>query len=164
MAYRIRTGDPCGFNKGRNSKFHEGSQVRETPEEGWRPYRPKRCGNNNRDEDNSLKTLNDKNLKRKIIFHFSKKFPLFIEWGSDLIQFLKKMCHLIIQTSFWLTFSFLLFLSLFFDFELSNFYQVQAAFDQVLFSHFSCFLFKETFIQCLIAVTLFVKLSNMSMG
>ena len=24
-------------------------------------YRPKRCGNNNKDEDNSLKTINDKN-------------------------------------------------------------------------------------------------------
>ena len=24
-------------------------------------YRPKRCGNNNKDEDNSRKTLNDKN-------------------------------------------------------------------------------------------------------
>ena len=30
-------------------------------EEGWRTYRPKLCGNNNKDEDNSLKTLNDKN-------------------------------------------------------------------------------------------------------
>ena len=32
-----------------------------TPEEGWRTYRPKRCGNNNKDEDNSPKTLNNKN-------------------------------------------------------------------------------------------------------
>ena len=31
-----------------------------TPE-GWRTYQPKHCGNNNKDEDNSLKTLNDKN-------------------------------------------------------------------------------------------------------
>ena len=30
-------------------------------EEGRRTYRPKRCGNNNKDEDNSPKTLNDKN-------------------------------------------------------------------------------------------------------
>ncbi len=57
----IRTDDPCGFNKGRSLKFHEGSRVRQTPEEGWRTYRPKRCGNNNKDEDNSPKTLNDKN-------------------------------------------------------------------------------------------------------
>ena len=35
-------------------------KVRQTPEEGWRTYRPKHCGNNNKDEDNSLKTLNDK--------------------------------------------------------------------------------------------------------
>ena len=57
----IRTGDHRGFNKGRNSKFRVGSRVRQTPEEGWRTYRPKRCGNNNKDEDNSPKTLNDKN-------------------------------------------------------------------------------------------------------
>ena len=42
-------------------KFHEGSRVQQTPEEGRRTYRPKRYGNNNKDEDNSLKTLNDKN-------------------------------------------------------------------------------------------------------
>ena len=54
-------GDPCGFNKGRISKFHEGSRVRQTPEEGWRIYRPKRCRNNNKDDDNSPKTLNDEN-------------------------------------------------------------------------------------------------------
>ena len=61
MANGIRTGDPRGFNKGRSSKFREGSQVRQTPEEGRKTYRPKRCGNNNKDEDNSPKTLNDKN-------------------------------------------------------------------------------------------------------
>ena len=48
MANRIRTDDPRGFNKGRSSKFREGSPV-------------KRSGNNNKDEDNSPKTLNDKN-------------------------------------------------------------------------------------------------------
>ena len=32
-----------------------------TPEEGRRTYWPKRCENNNKDEDNSPKTLNDKN-------------------------------------------------------------------------------------------------------
>ena len=56
MANGIRTGEPRGFNKGRSSKFCEGSRVRQTPEEGWRTYRPKRCGNN-KDEDNSPKTL-----------------------------------------------------------------------------------------------------------
>ena len=61
MANGIRTGDPRGFNKGRSSKFREGSRVRQTPEEGRRTYRPKRCGNNYKDEGNSLKNLNDKN-------------------------------------------------------------------------------------------------------
>ena len=28
-------------------------------EESWRMYRPKHCGNNNKDEDNTPKTLND---------------------------------------------------------------------------------------------------------
>ena len=38
----------------------EGSRVWQTPEEGQRIYRPKRCVNNNKDEGNSPKTLNDK--------------------------------------------------------------------------------------------------------
>ena len=58
---RIKKSDPRGFNKGRSSKFREGSRVRQTSEEGRRTYRPKRCGNNNKDEDNSQKTLYDKN-------------------------------------------------------------------------------------------------------
>ena len=64
MANGIRTGDTRGFNKERSSKFRVGSLVRQTPEEGRRTYRPKRCGNknNNNDKDNSRKTLNDKNL------------------------------------------------------------------------------------------------------
>ncbi len=62
MAIGIRTSSPLGFNKGRSQRFRVGSRVRETPEEGRRTYRPKRCGNeNNKDEDNSPKTLNDKN-------------------------------------------------------------------------------------------------------
>ena len=61
MADEIRTGDPCGLNKGLSSKFRDGSRVRQTPEQGRRTYRPKRCGNNNKDEDNSPKSLNDKN-------------------------------------------------------------------------------------------------------
>ena len=51
------------FNKGRSSKFREGSRVRQTPEEGRGTYRPKRCGNNNKDGDNSPKILNDKNYQ-----------------------------------------------------------------------------------------------------
>ena len=61
MANRIRTGEPRGFNKGCSSKFRVGSQIRQTPEEGRWTYRPKHCGNNNKDEDNSPETLNDKN-------------------------------------------------------------------------------------------------------
>ena len=66
MVNGIRTGEPRGFNKGRSSKFHEGSRVRQTPEEDRRTYRLKRCGNNNKDEDNITKTLNDKNSKKKL--------------------------------------------------------------------------------------------------
>ena len=62
MANGIRTGDLRGFNKGCSSKFHDGSRVRHTPEEGRRTYRPKRYRNNNKDEDNSPNTLNDKNV------------------------------------------------------------------------------------------------------
>ena len=61
MANGIRAGDPHGFNKGRSSKFREGSRVRQTPEEGRLAYRPKRCGNNNTYENNCPETLNDKN-------------------------------------------------------------------------------------------------------
>ena len=61
MANRIRTGDPRGFNIGHSLKFREGSQVWQTPEEGRGTYRPKYWGNNNKDEDDSPKTLNDKN-------------------------------------------------------------------------------------------------------
>ena len=33
MANGIRTGEPRGFNRGCSSKFREGSQVRQTPED-----------------------------------------------------------------------------------------------------------------------------------
>ena len=61
MANGIRTGDLRGFNKGRGSKFCVDSRVRQTPEESRRIYWPKHCRNNNGDEDNSPKTINDKN-------------------------------------------------------------------------------------------------------
>ena len=61
MVNGIRTGDPGGFNKGRSSKFREGSRIRLTPEEGRMTYRTKRCGDNNKDEDNRPKTLKYKN-------------------------------------------------------------------------------------------------------
>ena len=62
MANGIRKGDPRVFNKGHSSKFREGSQVRQTHEEGRRTYRPKRCGNNHKD-----KTIVRKHLMIKII-------------------------------------------------------------------------------------------------
>ena len=47
--------------KGCSLKFRVVSWVRQTPEEGRRTYWSKRFWNNNKDEDNSPKTLNDKN-------------------------------------------------------------------------------------------------------
>ena len=63
MANGIRTGNPRVLNDGRSLKFRVGSRVWQTPEEGRRIYRPKRCGNNNKDEDNSTKTVNDKKFQ-----------------------------------------------------------------------------------------------------
>ena len=57
----IRTGDPRGFNKGSSLMFCVSSRVQQTPEEGRRIYQPKHCGNYNKDEDNRLKIINDKN-------------------------------------------------------------------------------------------------------
>ena len=68
MVNGIRTGDPCGFNKIRSSKFRESSWVRQTPEEGRTAYQPKRCRNNYKDEDNSPKTLNNKNTGFYLVF------------------------------------------------------------------------------------------------
>ena len=80
MANGIRTGDPRGFNKGRSSKFRESTRVRQTPEEGRRTFRPKHCGNNNKDEDNSPKNLNDKNQQAS-----SQKFRQLINRASFTI-------------------------------------------------------------------------------
>ena len=57
-----------------------------TPEEGRRTYRPKRCGNNNKDEDNSPKTLSDKNQQAS-----SQKFKqlitfMFLNFLSSLAR------------------------------------------------------------------------------
>ena len=62
MVNGIRASYSRGLNKRRGLKSRVGSRVwYETPEEGWRIYRPKRCEYDNKDEDNSPKTLNDKN-------------------------------------------------------------------------------------------------------
>ena len=63
MVNGIGTSDPCGLDKERSSKFRVGSQVRQTHEEGRRTYRPKRWEYNNKDENNSPKTLNYKNQR-----------------------------------------------------------------------------------------------------
>ena len=58
----MRTIYLCGLNKEFGSKFHVGSQVwQETPEEGWRMHLLKCCEYNNKDVENSPKTLSDKN-------------------------------------------------------------------------------------------------------
>ena len=56
----IRTSDPHGLRKRHGSKFRAGSRIRQIPEEGQRTYQPKRYEYNNKDEDNSPKTQNDK--------------------------------------------------------------------------------------------------------
>ena len=54
--------NPDGLNNGFGLKFHVGYQVRhKTPEEGCWSYQLKCFEYNNKDEDNSLNTLNDKN-------------------------------------------------------------------------------------------------------
>ena len=75
MVSGMRTGYPRGLNKGLGSKFCDGSRLRQEgsrlrqessrvrkegsrvrqkiPEEGRRAYRPKRCTDNNEDENNS---------------------------------------------------------------------------------------------------------------
>ena len=73
MVNGIRTSDPRGLNKGHGSKFRVGSQVRQTPEEAWRTYRPKCCEDNYKDEDKNPKTLNDKNQQASF-----QKFRQFI--------------------------------------------------------------------------------------
>ena len=90
MANGIRTSDPPikGFNKGCSSKFRKGSRVQQTPEEGRRTYRPKCCGNNNKDEDNSPKTLNDKNQQASF-----QKFRQLLKSLNNSIQ-----CHSFVST------------------------------------------------------------------
>ena len=55
--------DPYGLNKGCGSKLQVGFWVpQKTPEEGQRTHRLKHCEYNNKDEDNSPKTLNVKKI------------------------------------------------------------------------------------------------------
>ena len=95
MANGIRTGDPRGFNKGRISKFREGSRVRQTPEEGRRTYRPKRCGND-KDEDNSPKTLH---LSCSTVHWSSFIFSKFKHFVSIYISHLILVCNIFSEQS-----------------------------------------------------------------
>ena len=63
MVNEIRTIYPCGINKGFGLKFCVGSWVwQETPED-QRIHQLKHSEYNNKDENNSLNTLNDKIIK-----------------------------------------------------------------------------------------------------
>ena len=74
-----------GFNKGHSSKSRAGSPVWQTSEEVLGTYRPKRCGNNNKNEDNSPKTLNDKNHQASS--QKSRQQILFLsDWMWDILD------------------------------------------------------------------------------
>ena len=85
MAKGIRTGEPRGFNKGRSSKFREGSRVRQTPDKDRMIFWPKRCRNNNKDEDNSPKTLNDKNFWKMLNTFKTILTRLGNMWKNDIL-------------------------------------------------------------------------------
>ena len=91
MAIGIRTGDPRRFNKGRSSTFRESFRVRQSPEEGRKTYWPKRRGNNNKDEDNSPKTLNDKN-KFRYVFNPVKWFHHYSQTQTFLFDINHFVC------------------------------------------------------------------------
>ena len=74
MANGIRITYSNGLYKGFGSMFCVGSRVRhETPEEDRRMHRPKRYEYNNKDDNNSLNTLNDKSYQAS-----SRKFKQII--------------------------------------------------------------------------------------
>ena len=88
----VKLGNPRGFNKGHSSKFREGSRVQQTPEEGRRTYRSKRCRNNNKDEDNSPKTLKDNNFIYLVKFRETINFaPGFLQ-GFSKVAWKKSIC------------------------------------------------------------------------
>ena len=75
MVNGIRTISPHELNKGFSLNFCEGSRIQQdTPVEGPRTKQLKHCEYNNKDEDNSLNTLNDKKL--------SSLFNYFFQIGS----------------------------------------------------------------------------------
>ena len=95
MANGITTGGPRGINKG--------FRIRQTPEEGRRTYQPKRGGNNNKDEENSPKTLNDRhdtcskamrnnklivNVLQKLFLTFNTHIPASFSLVKESLKFL----------------------------------------------------------------------------
>ena len=70
-------------------------RVRQTPEESQSTYRPKRWGNNNKDEDNSPKTLNYKNATNnnkilRLFSFFHLKIILGIKYHHIDLKMIKK--------------------------------------------------------------------------
>ena len=64
LVNETRTIYPHGLNEGFSSKFCVGSRVQqETPEEGQKKHQPKHCEYNNKDDNDSQNTLNDKNYE-----------------------------------------------------------------------------------------------------
>ena len=80
MVNRIRASDPWELNKRHGSKFRIGYRVRqETPQVGRRTHQQKRREYNNKDEDNSPKTLNEENHQAS-----SEKFRQ-LRWSSIVL-------------------------------------------------------------------------------
>ena len=73
----------------------EGFRVRQTPEEGRRTYRQKRCGNNIKNENNSPKTLND-----KIPYNVAVAFFVFLSRESLIINILNQATSNITRVKF----------------------------------------------------------------
>ena len=61
---------------------------------GRRTYRPKRCGNNNKDEDNSPKNLNDKNQQASS-YKFRQPEIMYFKQESDIVTLNNKAMKLL---------------------------------------------------------------------
>ena len=88
MVHGIRASNPHGLNKGHGLKFYVGSWVwQETFEEGWRIYQSKCCEYSNKDEDNCLKTLHDKNNAKLFDYKsYQQNALLFVKIEKELIK------------------------------------------------------------------------------
>ena len=104
---RIRISNLHELNKGHGSKFHVGSWVWQIPEEGKKTYQAKHSKYNNKEEDNSPKTLNDKIIKLSLKNsdnYFTKQqneyiyiyIYIYMEVNNG-VQYLKKLDNKVIQ-------------------------------------------------------------------